>query len=131
MGKPKLAEAIDQLKALQKEYQKMQSTDGVTEAQLDEFESKISAQEKLIVDLQEQEQSAKKGDLPKGLFAALKKSLIEIAPQVKGKDNKFFPEPKFVAAVNALQPDDCEVASSNGDVYVVHAGKFGVRKVTL
>ena len=72
-----------------------------------------------------------KTSLPKGLFASLKKSLMDIAPQVKGKDGKFVAEPKFVAAVNALKVDDCKVASSNGDIYVVHAGNFGVRKVTL
>ena len=71
------------------------------------------------------------GKLPKGLFSSLKKSLIDTAPQVKGKDGKFYPEPKFVEAVNALKIDDCEIASSKGDVYIVHAGKFGVRKVTL
>ena len=69
--------------------------------------------------------------LPKGLFGLLKKAIIETAPQVKGKDGKFVPEPKFVEAVNALKVDDCEVASSKGNVYVVHAGAFGLRKVTL
>jgi hypothetical protein len=74
---------------------------------------------------------AETSKLPKGLFASLKKSLIETAPQVKNKDGKFVAEPKYVEAVNALKIDDCEVAASKGDVYVVHAGKFGVRKVTL
>ena len=74
---------------------------------------------------------AESSKLPKGLFAGVKKAIIETAPQVKGKDGKFVPEPKFVEAVNALKSEECEIASSKGDTYVVHAGKYGLRKVTL
>jgi hypothetical protein len=74
---------------------------------------------------------AETSKLPKGLYSSLKKAIIETAPQVKDKDGKFVPEPKFVEAVNALKVDDCEVASSKGNIYVVHAGAFGLRKVTL
>lgn len=134
MGKTKLAEAAEQYKALQKEAEKLQATAGVTPQQLEEMAGKLTTQSKIIAELEEQERSEKsgqKGKLPSGLFAALKKSIIETAPQVKGKDGKFAADSKFVEAVNALKVDDCEIVTSKGDTHVIHAGKYGVRKVTV
>jgi len=72
-----------------------------------------------------------KSKVTKEMFAALKESILEIAPRVKGKDGKIVADPKFVETVNALKVSDCEIVASKDDTYVLHAGKFGVRKVTL
>lgn len=70
--------------------------------------------------------------LPKGLFGALKQSLLELAPKTKGKNKgEPIPDPKFVASVNALKAESVELVSAKSNIYVVHAGSFGLRKVTL
>jgi hypothetical protein len=65
--------------------------------------------------------AVKASKITKEVFAAVKAAILELNP--KSKDHQ-----KVVAS---LDIDDCEILSKKGSTYVVEAGNFGVRKVTL
>ena len=90
----------------------------------------------LITELQKEDdlERAKKAPVSKitqEIFAALKRQLLEVAPRVKNQKKEFVPDPKAAEAIAALKVSDCEIVSSANGVIVLHAGAFGIRKVTI
>ena len=62
-----------------------------------------------------------KSSLPNGLVAEVKDVILALNPKSK----------EHIKAVGELRASEVSIMSKKGATYVVHAGKFGVRKVTL
>ncbi len=110
----------------------------------EEAEKKLRQAEELAAEVEKKrkeiEQESKKGKrettsapakISGAIVGVLKKLLIEQAPKVLGKNKNLVPDKNYVDAVDRLTTGNCEVEASNGNVHVVHAGPFGVRKVTV
>jgi predicted nuclease with TOPRIM domain len=136
MTKPKLDELVEKYKALQEKLEKLQSTSSTTPEKFDEVKKELETTSMLITELQKEEdlQRAKKAPVSKitqEIFAALKRQLLEVAPRVKNQKKELVPDPKAATAIDALKVSDCEIVSSKGNVIVLHAGSFGMRKVVI
>jgi chromosome segregation ATPase len=128
MGKFKLEEILEKYKALQKKLEKLQSTSGTTPEQVDEVKKELEATSMLIRELEKEENAkeAQSGKISQEVFTALKRQLLEVAPQVKNE-----PDPKAAAAIAALKVSDCKIVASAKGVILLDAGAFGIRKVVI
>lgn len=133
MAKPRLDELVEKYKALQKKLEKLQSASGTTPEEVDEVKKELETTSMLITELQKEEETKKGqvGKISQEVFAVLKRQLLEVAPRVKNEKKELVPDPKAAAAIAALKASDCEIVSSANGVIVLHAGAFGIRKVTI
>ena len=133
MGKSKLEEALEYYKTLQKKAEKLQADPNATTAQHEAMKKELEAQSMLIRELEDEEKAkkAQSGKISGEVFAALKRQLLEVAPRVKNQKKELVPDPKATEAIAALKVSDCEIVSSTNGVIVLHAGAFGIRKVTI
>lgn len=92
----------------------------------------------------EEKQTEQKEKLPKGLLEATRKTITEnngtvialndaigAAKNQKERDALKKVLDKAVSDIGALKASEIEIAKQTDNVYVVHAGKYGIRKVVL
>lgn len=118
MAKRTLETVQVDLKKVQAELADLKSKENPDEVKVRELSERITELENEAKALSTPK-AADKASLPKGVFEAVVEQIRSLSGSKQHQE-----------AVDALEESECYVESRKGNAFIVHAGRFGYRKVS-